>query len=219
MENGMRHTHHRGGIRHHLHSGRGNVFYLYEEPECVIIDGVRVCPDTGSLDSAGKPKPNTLERRSPLPAGRYWVDVFGKNIPVAQSWFRAFKDLGVHVDATEHFESTEMSSIREWYLFSYTPVNGVPVVWDTTLGYPTIADSSVKSSGDTSSASLPLDALDELSNWMNGVEQKLGGSLGSLAKVAPYAILGGVALGGYLLLKEIGLLGKVKTSVRRLRKQ
>jgi len=47
-------THHRGGstrggIRHHLHSGRDNVFYLYEEPEC-FCDGVPCqCPDTGAL--------------------------------------------------------------------------------------------------------------------------------------------------------------------------
>jgi len=205
-------THHRGGIRHHLHSGRDNVFYLYEEPECVIVDGVRVCPDTGTLDASGNPKPNTLEKRVPLPAGRYWVDIFGKNIPVAQAWFKAFKDLGVHVETTEHFQATELPNIREWYLFTYTPTNGVPVTWDDTLGYPTIADKSVKSSGDTvSGADLPLDPLDELSNWINSTEQKLGGSLGAVAKVVPYAVLGGLAFGGYYLLKELGILGKVKS--------
>lgn len=206
-------SHHRGGTRHHLHSGRDNVFYLYEEPNCVTINGVKVCPDTGALGD-----PGTLERRSPLPAGHYWVDVFGKNIPVAANWFKAFSGLGVHVDSTEHFTATEVPEVRDWYLFTYTPTAGVPVVWDTTLGYPTIADASIKNSQDTvSGANLPKDPLDRLADWLNDIEQELGGSIGGAAKVVPYAIMGGAAFGVYLLAKEFGLLGKVKKRARSLR--
>jgi len=158
------HSHHRGGFNRRFHSGRDSNFYLYQEPEC-FCDGVPcLCPDTGSLDSDGNPKPNTVERRSPLPGGHYWFDAFGLNIPKADTWLKAFSGLGIHVDATEHFPSTELALTRTWYLFTYTPTGGVPVVWDASLGFPTIAAASVKSSQDTvSGADLPLSPLDEAS--------------------------------------------------------
>ncbi len=207
--------HHSGShsISHHRgRSGRDSHFYLYESPEVVCYcDGAPcLCPaDTGALDAAGNQKPNTLEKRSPLPAGHYWVDVFGLNIPKAGAWFKAMAPLGVHVDSTEHFPSTEVPEVRDWYLFTYTPTLGVPVVWDTSLGFPTVAAQSVKSSQDTvSGADLELNPLDKLSNWVNETEQKFG-------QIAPYAILGGAALGGFLLLKEFGLLGRVKNGIRK----
>ena len=212
----MPHSHH-GHARSHHHSGRDSNFYLYEEPEeCVLVDGVLVCPsDTGSLDSSGNPKPGTLERRVPLPAGRYWFDAFGLNIPKADQWLKL---PGAHVDATEHFPAETLSAARTWYLFTYKPV--ASIAWDTTLGYPTIADASIKSSQDTvSGADLPLNPLDELSNWMNSVEQKLGGSIGDAAKLVPYVAIGGVLVGGVFLLRQFGVLGKVKTSVKRLRRK
>lgn len=209
----MTHSH---GTHHRGRSGRDSHFYLYEEPICYCNGIPCLCPpDTGSLDASGSPKPNTLERRSPLPAGHYWFDAFGMNIPKADNWLKAFAGLGVHVDATEHFPSTDLASVRTWYLFTYAPTGGVPVVWDTSLGYPTVADSSIKSSGDTSSATLPLDPLDELSNWMNKVETELGGSLGAAAKFVPYVAVVGVGAAGFLLLKEFGILGKAKNVIRK----
>lgn len=218
-------SHHFRPFSHRTHSGRGANFYLYEDP-CAAVNNSDDCPtdgtcckvlnNTGSLDAAGNPKPNTLERRSPLPAGHYWFDAFGLNIPKADAWLRI---PGVHVDATEHFPSEDIASVRTWYLFTYSPIAGVPVIWDTSLGYPTVASASVKNSGDTvSGADLPLSPLDELSNWMNATEQKLGGSIGTIAQFVPYAILGGFGVAGYLLLKEFGVLGKVKSHVRSKRR-
>ncbi len=148
-------------------------------------------------------KVGTLERENPLPAGQYWVDVFGLNIPKADTWFRAFKDLGVHVDATQHFEDTDVARVRNWYKFTYTPIANIPVMWDTQLGFPTVADASITSSEDTvQRPDLPLDPLEELSNWINSVEQKLGGSMGTIAGVVPYAIIGAGVFAGWMLFKD-----------------
>jgi len=158
----------------------------------------------------------TIERRSPLPEGLYWVDVFGLNIPKAEAWFSAFKDLGVKVAATQSFPNTTVDSTRNWYLFSYKPTMSVPVVWDSSLGFPTVADASIKSSEDTvSRPDLPLDPLDELSNWVNSVEARVGGSLGSIATIVPFAMFGGAVFGGYYLLRELGLLKGKKNAKRK----
>lgn len=206
-----RHGH--SGIRHINRSGRDSNYYLYEEPELFLVED----SDTGALSTA--PKVGTVMRTNPLPPGQYWVDVFGVNIPVAQNWFKAMSNLGVHVDATQHFEATEVPQVRDWYKFTYTQYAGTPVIWDTTLGYPTVADSSITTSADTSSTPpLPLGPLDEAADWLNGLEQKLGGSLGAAAQVVPYVVVGGALIGGYLLFKESGLFGKAVSSVRRFRK-
>jgi hypothetical protein len=151
------------------------------------------------------PKVGTLERRNPLPPGSYWIDVFGLNIPKFDNWLKAFSGLGVHVDATQHFESSSLPSVRTWYKFTYTaPFEGAPIVWDTTFGFPTVADATIKSSEDTvSRPDLPIDPLDELSNWTNALEQKLGGSLGALAGIVPFALLGGAAYLGFTLLSPL----------------
>lgn len=201
-------THHRG------RSGRDNLFYLYEERNCFCNGVPCTCPDTGALDAAGNQKPNTLEKRSPLPAGRYWVDVFGKNIPAADAWFKAMSGLGVHVDATQVTPDEDPNRTLNWYLFTYAPTGGVLIVWDKSLGYPTIAGANIKSQSDTIQApDLPLNPLDELSNWMNKLESELGGSIGGAAKVVPYVVLGGLGLAGFLLLKEFGIIRKAKKYV------
>jgi hypothetical protein len=184
------------GIRHHLHSGRDNVFYLYEEPECLCNGIPCQCPDTGALTSG------QVMRTNPIPAGRYWVDVFGFNIPLAAAWFKGMSGLGVHVNATEHFPSTEVPEVRDWYLFTYTPVNGVPVVWDQkTFGFLTIAGPEVKSSADTASTPpLPLDPLNELETFAESV----GALVGVTSKAGAIALTGGLFIGaGYLLFELI----------------
>jgi len=163
-------------------------------------------------------KVGALERGNPLPDGQYWFDAFGMNIPKADNWLKAFSGLGVHTDATQHFPSDSLSNVRTWYKFTFKNI-GSPVVWDTSLGYPTVADASIQSSSDTAQTPpLPLDPLDELGNWINSVEVKLGGSLGTIAGVIPYAMLGAGGFAVYYLVKELGLVGKVKKSVRRLNK-
>jgi len=159
-------------------------------------------------------KVGTLERNSPLPPGQYWIDIFGLNIPKFINWLTISKPLGVHVDATQHFENTEVSKVRDWYKFSVSQLPNMSeslVVWDTTFGFPTVADDSIKSSDDTVQKPIVLDPLDELSNWVNALEQKLGGSLGTVAGIIPYALLGGAAYLGFKLFTDTsGVVRKVR---------
>jgi len=149
------------------------------------------------------PKVGTLERRSPLPPGSYWIDVFGLNIPKFNQWLKAYSGMGVHTDATQVFEAPTLAAYRNWYKFTYTPIPGAIVIWDTAFGFPTVADASITSSESTvQRPDLPLDPLDELSNWVNSVEQKLGGSLGTIAGVVPYAIIGVGLYAGWQLVKD-----------------
>lgn len=166
-------------------------------------------------------KVGTLERRNPLPPGSYWIDVFGLNIPKFDNWLKAFSGLGIHTDANQQFEATTIPARRTWYKFTYTPLfEGAPVTWDTTFGFPTIADASIRSSEDTvSRPDLPIDALDELANWTNSIEQKLGGSLGSIAGVVPYAILGAGVYVGWLLVKDFAMANRVVRKVKSIGKR
>jgi hypothetical protein len=108
-----------------------------------------------------------MERRNPLPPGRYWQDIFQSNWDAFHAWLATNKD-SVHVDTTESFDSAaapDMSSqtqAREFYIFTVS----VPVQWDQThWGFPTIADAGVKSSADTVDRPPPeLNPLDALSN-------------------------------------------------------
>lgn len=192
----MRPTHHRGGIRHsNLHSGRSNLFYLYE-PKCFCNGIPCKCPDTGALTSG------QVLRTNPIPAGRYWVDVFGVRIPAAAAWFKGMSGLGVHVDATEHFPATEVPEVRDWYLFTYKPVGGVPVIWDqNTFGFLSIAGPEVKSSADTAQTpALPLDPLDELETFA----QSVGSIVGITSKAGAIALTAGLFLGaGYALIEYL----------------
>lgn len=146
----------------------------------------------------------TLERRNPLPVGSYWVDVFGDKVPLFDGWLTAMHPIGVRTEVTEQFPATDDFPARTWYKFSVTQ----PIApWDAkTFGFPTVADASIKSSSDTvQRPDLPLDPLTRLGNWIQEVETNIGGTLG---KVVPYAVIGGVAYAGYLLLTGSGLFKK-----------
>lgn len=92
-----------------------------------------------------------VERRNPLPPGRYWVDVFDRvalSGPFAgtneqqsfREWLKAFS-FTLHVEATETHDSDPP---RDWYLFRVEQ----PTPW-LGPGFPTIATPDVKSSADT----------------------------------------------------------------------
>lgn len=95
-----------------------------------------------------------LERANPLPPGRYWIDVFGDDIPKFDQWLDGNRALGlVAVESSEHFQAQmwyppfqDERPARNWILFKvlgHVPWNGVE------FGYPTIADAGVQYSSDT----------------------------------------------------------------------
>jgi hypothetical protein len=81
-----------------------------------------------------------IERRNPLPAGRYWIDISKEPVPLG-TWqgFLAASSGFVHVD------STEDDPAYSWFLFTTTK----PLVWPEGIGSPNIADQSVTSRSDT----------------------------------------------------------------------
>ena len=100
-----------------------------------------------------------LERRNPLPPGRYWIDVFEQHSAAFAAWLgrQAGK---VRVESTERFAANAGGPAREFVLFQV--LEGVP--WEGP-GLPTIADAGVRSSADTVErpppAQGPIDALTE----------------------------------------------------------
>lgn len=106
----------------------------------------------------------TLERRNPLPPGRYWQDIFNKQAHDWNDWLAArLKEGSVSIEKAEHFnrdplrdgswlpvalqpENMGTISDRMWVLFKVLK----PVEWPAVkLGFPTIADATVNTSADT----------------------------------------------------------------------
>lgn len=86
-----------------------------------------------------------LQRANPLPAGRYWIDVFGDNRDKLARWFSTNRDT-VDAQETESFDATSDFPARDFYIFKVT----APTPWDAvTFGFPTVAPATVTSSADT----------------------------------------------------------------------
>jgi len=83
-----------------------------------------------------------VERRNPIPPGRYWIDTFGPDILDFEAW--AMQSPQVEVEASEIFESETPK--RQWVLFKVKS----PAVFEARkYGFPTIADDNIRTSGDT----------------------------------------------------------------------
>lgn len=106
-------------------------------------------------------------------------------------WLAANK-ASVHVDTTESFDSAaapDMSSqiqAREFYIFTVS----APVQWDQLhWGFPTIADTSVKSSADTVDRPPPeLNPLDALSAALPSA-QSVVNSITTVAVIAAVVLV------------------------------
>jgi len=109
-------------------------------PEGIYLDGQRVI----------RFGLGAVERKNPLPAGRYWVDVFAKDSDAFGAWLNSNKAT-VQVRTTEHFDS---DPVRDWYLFEVS----VPTPWQGP-GFPTIAGPHVTSSSDTAQRPDPVPSV------------------------------------------------------------
>ncbi len=126
-----------------------------------------------------------LERRNPVPVGRYWIDVQNSKTDEFNG-FLASHSKSIHTDTTEGDSSEEGGTT--FYIFKVlTPVTWLPV----NFGFPTIAGPEVKSKSDTvQRPDLPKNPLDDLDDTLS--------KLGSVAKIG----LGILGLG--LLAKYLG---------------
>lgn len=135
----------------------------------------------------------TLMRQNPLPAGRYWIDVFGDNRDKMSSWVTT--QVGaVKVQDTESFDETSDFPARDFYIFQVVS----PAPWDAvTFGYPTLADSAVQSSDDT----VQKPTVESTSDILQGAAD-------TVTKIAFWSA---VVIGGVLVLKTVDALGLLRT--------
>jgi len=106
-----------------------------------------------------------LERRNPLPPGRYWQDIFAKQEPAWLKWWSHNAQPGgpVVVEKAEVYWADPLRS-GEWLPDALKPANAgtipdrrwflfrveQPVDWPAVdMGFPTIADETIQTSADT----------------------------------------------------------------------
>lgn len=89
----------------------------------------------------------TIERRRPLPAGRYWIDVFESGRQLWETWSGVMMKLDhLKVITTENFDAVGGAEARQFIIFE---TNAETIGWPEKLGSPTIAAANVQSSADT----------------------------------------------------------------------
>lgn len=95
-----------------------------------------------------------LERRNPLPAGDYWIDLIGEESQAAFAAWSFDHANSVLVLVTENYEARGDFPSRDWVKFQ----TNAPLAWDAkALGFPNIIQDgeSVDSSSDTVSGMEP----------------------------------------------------------------
>lgn len=158
-------------------------------PEGIYFGGRRVIALNPALSEVGV---GAIERANPLPAGRYWVDVFTPQEAAFQAWLQKNKS-NVAVTTTESFDPIDSYPGRVWRLFE---VNA-PVSWEGP-GFPTIAGANVQTSGDTVQRPDPQkDPLDRFTDY--------GTEVGKTAKAVLWVVGGVVALvvGGVIVTRYL----------------
>lgn len=85
----------------------------------------------------------SIERRNPIPPGRYWIDTFDPDIGDFAEWAKNSPQVSVIASELHDDEKPK----RQWVLFA---VKEPGAVFEATkFGFPTIAGEDVKSSDDT----------------------------------------------------------------------
>jgi hypothetical protein len=104
----------------------------------------------------------TLERRRPLPAGRYWADIFAPR-NAFDGWVQMAASRGaIHGEVSEHFEEAAGAPEHDFVIFT----TNTDLVWpDADIGFaPNVAPPNVQSSADTVQRPPPEpSAIDQIS--------------------------------------------------------
>lgn len=116
-----------------------------------------------------------IERRRPLPVGRYWIDVFESSRTMWETWLRVAGGANVRVEHTEDFPANDGGPARQFVIFATTAETMWP---DAEMGFaPNVAGPEVQSSSDTvqrPDPPKPIDySLPTLSNVSSGMTTAL----------------------------------------------
>lgn len=99
-----------------------------------------------------------LERRNPLPPGRYWQDILLGKQPMFEIWLRKYKGTVILEERTENPNADNIESSTTTFLFRTT----APVQWDQkNWGYPTKAGANVQTQSDTVDKPKPTPSFTE----------------------------------------------------------
>lgn len=137
-----------------------------------------------------------IERRRPLPAGRYWIDVFPKNKPRWEAYVAVMAQLGaLGVEVTEHVPGIDGAPDHDFVIFQ----TDRELVWpDSEMGFaPNVATSEVHSSDDTVQKPPPSDPIGDV--------QQLGKEL------VRGIVTAGVVAGGLLVVVSLLSLRRRRT--------
>jgi hypothetical protein len=131
-----------------------------------------------------------LERRRPLPAGRYWADLIEGKRAFFDVWAQQYGTAGVlHGEVSEHFEPTGSEPARDFVIFTTTE----ETVWpDADMGFaPSIAGPEIRSSSDTVQRPAPeKDPIDKLTDIAEGVTGRISTAFAAVLVV----LVAGVAV-------------------------
>lgn len=144
-------------------------------PEGIYLNGHRVIRLGMGL---GK-----VERQNPIPAGRYWVDVFANDSDAFGAWISSNRPT-VAVRTTEHFDSDPS---RDWYLFDVS----APTPWHGP-GFPTIAGPNVTSSTDTAQRPDPPPSIETQIEQMLESSKTTAQTTAWIAGAALAVVVGGL---------------------------
>lgn len=131
-----------------------------------------------------------IERRRPLPVGRYWIDVLEVSKNKWLGWRDAFVPKGdAFVEVTEDIPATSDSAARQFVIFNTKK----ELVWPDDMGIGVnVAGPEIRSSADTVKGVdlTPSFELPTAQQITAGIERTLIG----LAVVVGIAVVGGVVI-------------------------
>lgn len=111
----------------------------------------------------------SLERRRPLPVGRYWADIFPQNRAAWSAWISLNQNSGkASLVTTEHTPALSGAPEHDFVIFETTS----ELVWpDDVMGFsPNVAGPNVTSSDDTINKPDPsADPLDSIGRMTQGI--------------------------------------------------
>lgn len=123
----------------------------------------------------------TIERKRPLPIGRYWADIFDRERPAFEAWLNVNASRA-KVVASEFKEGAGGAPNHDWVLFETT----AETLWpDDVLGFaPNRAEPGTNTSDDTAQKPPPEPgALDQAAAALSRIQQAAFLALGGLAVV------------------------------------
>lgn len=122
----------------------------------------------------------TIERRRPLPVGRYWVDVFEPNRVKWEAWRNSFVSAGkAAIDHTESFPEVDGAPAHDFIIFRVL----TPTVWpDADMGFGVnVAPDEIQSSDDTVSKPDVPSGTEQLEAFGRDLSKAIGSVLAVVA--------------------------------------